>query len=160
MIPRSSGVGSVRWVIACAVEENAASPGAAPATGLPRVRAKKFGGSVGDSRRVRNRFFGRSSQATKLSYSALPLRKSRSVFRVLRSRRSRKGRSPSGDEPKKVKWTAFPSCSTTRTPFGRRSEEHTSELQSRGHLVCRLLLEKKKGRDFDLPALAEAGSYK
>src|SRR5207253_8833351 len=25
-----------------------------------------------------------------------------------------------------------------------RSEEHTSELQSRGHLVCRLLLEKKK----------------
>src|SRR5216684_5828494 len=29
-------------------------------------------------------------------------------------------------------------------PLGRRSEEHTSELQSRLHLVCRLLLEKKK----------------
>src|SRR5690554_7293729 len=28
--------------------------------------------------------------------------------------------------------------------FGIRSEEHTSELQSRPHLVCRLLLEKKK----------------
>src|SRR2546429_1496182 len=28
----------------------------------------------------------------------------------------------------------------------RRSEEHTSELQSRLHLVCRLLLEKKKKR--------------
>src|SRR5690625_6987659 len=28
--------------------------------------------------------------------------------------------------------------------FALRSEEHTSELQSRGHLVCRLLLEKKK----------------
>src|SRR5690625_2483395 len=28
-----------------------------------------------------------------------------------------------------------------------RSEEHTSELQSRGHLVCRLLLEKKKLSD-------------
>src|SRR5690625_5823238 len=28
--------------------------------------------------------------------------------------------------------------------FCTRSEEHTSELQSRGHLVCRLLLEKKK----------------
>src|SRR5690554_7309357 len=27
---------------------------------------------------------------------------------------------------------------------GNRSEEHTSELQSRPHLVCRLLLEKKK----------------
>src|SRR5690606_40840766 len=30
---------------------------------------------------------------------------------------------------------------------GRRSEEHTSELQSRENLVCRLLLEKKKRRD-------------
>src|SRR5436305_9397411 len=29
-------------------------------------------------------------------------------------------------------------------PYGSRSEEHTSELQSRPHLVCRLLLEKKK----------------
>src|SRR5438067_6141132 len=29
-------------------------------------------------------------------------------------------------------------------PAGRRSEEHTSELQSRFDLVCRLLLEKKK----------------
>src|SRR6266508_267471 len=29
-------------------------------------------------------------------------------------------------------------------PCPRRSEEHTSELQSRGHLVCRLLLEKKR----------------
>src|SRR5690625_5717220 len=30
--------------------------------------------------------------------------------------------------------------------WAARSEEHTSELQSRGHLVCRLLLEKKKSR--------------
>src|SRR2546429_5978179 len=30
---------------------------------------------------------------------------------------------------------------------GDRSEEHTSELQSRLHLVCRLLLEKKKNVD-------------
>src|SRR5690625_6038613 len=30
-----------------------------------------------------------------------------------------------------------------RTKVRFRSEEHTSELQSRGHLVCRLLLEKK-----------------
>src|SRR5687768_18086943 len=36
------------------------------------------------------------------------------------------------------------------TPAGKawRSEEHTSELQSRLHLVCRLLLEKKKKEDF------------
>src|SRR2546422_8604559 len=31
----------------------------------------------------------------------------------------------------------------------RRSEEHTSELQSRLHLVCRLLLEKKKKKLYD-----------
>src|SRR5437870_13637390 len=31
-----------------------------------------------------------------------------------------------------------------------RSEEHTSELQSRGHLVCRLLLEKKKLNSYKL----------
>src|SRR5690554_7925746 len=31
-----------------------------------------------------------------------------------------------------------------RHPHIHRSEEHTSELQSRPHLVCRLLLEKKK----------------
>src|SRR5256884_7569550 len=32
----------------------------------------------------------------------------------------------------------------SQAPFTKRSEEHTSELQSRLHLVCRLLLEKKK----------------
>src|SRR5437870_13379531 len=39
-----------------------------------------------------------------------------------------------------------PSSSRSRPNSARskRSEEHTSELQSRGHLVCRLLLEKKK----------------
>src|SRR2546422_10599571 len=34
--------------------------------------------------------------------------------------------------------------SRTRIQVASRSEEHTSELQSRLHLVCRLLLEKKK----------------
>src|SRR3712207_6938285 len=33
---------------------------------------------------------------------------------------------------------------TSATPLAWRSEEHTSELQSRQYLVCRLLLEKKK----------------
>src|SRR5438552_19168824 len=52
-----------------------------------------------------------------------------------------------------VNWPATridPSPSTTTLPvreppaMGARSEEHTSELQSPDHLVCRLLLEKKK----------------
>src|SRR5947199_5406830 len=37
-------------------------------------------------------------------------------------------------------------CLVGREHGGRRSEEHTSELQSLRHLVCRLLLEKKKRR--------------
>src|SRR5439155_19937077 len=42
--------------------------------------------------------------------------------------------------------TILCSRSVSRCTLARssRSEEHTSELQSRGHLVCRLLLEKKK----------------
>src|SRR3712207_7601376 len=42
---------------------------------------------------------------------------------------------------------AAPKCISGRTSYLRvrlRSEEHTSELQSRQYLVCRLLLEKKK----------------
>src|SRR5689334_23470761 len=35
-------------------------------------------------------------------------------------------------------------CTAGKTATRRRSEEHTSELQSQFHLVCRLLLEKKK----------------
>src|SRR5215510_132439 len=39
--------------------------------------------------------------------------------------------------------TAYDAASA-KLDSAKRSEEHTSELQSRGHLVCRLLLEKKK----------------
>src|SRR3712207_8875931 len=47
--------------------------------------------------------------------------------------------------------TVARSCRAPAAPDGRagalRSEEHTSELQSRQYLVCRLLLEKKKKDD-------------
>src|SRR2546422_7605764 len=57
----------------------------------------------------------------------------------------------------RAQWTRFKALSDTRTVrVGKqivhthgvtaRSEEHTSELQSRLHLVCRLLLEKKNSR--------------
>src|SRR5690625_6264539 len=44
----------------------------------------------------------------------------------------------------KVDLRAFPNDDVSSQIFNdvQRSEEHTSELQSRGHLVCRLLLEK------------------
>src|SRR5690625_6869468 len=38
----------------------------------------------------------------------------------------------------------YAACHCAASATAARSEEHTSELQSRGHLVCRLLLEKKK----------------
>src|SRR2546422_1604363 len=46
------------------------------------------------------------------------------------------GHSVSGSSPSTTR--------SNRSVVGPRSEEHTSELQSRLHLVCRLLLEKKK----------------
>src|SRR2546422_4706674 len=49
---------------------------------------------------------------------------------------------------RRVRWNL-----TRSTKAGTRSEEHTSELQSRLHLVCRLLLEKKKNRT-KLPTLS------
>src|SRR4051794_41516949 len=49
--------------------------------------------------------------------------------------------SPALTQPPSVQTgSTVPSCGTD----GGRSEEHTSELQSPVHLVCRLLLEKKK----------------
>src|SRR5215813_4670549 len=49
----------------------------------------------------------------------------------------------------------FVACLTTalRLVYPARSEEHTSELQSRPQLVCRLLLEKKKNIQFTLSSL-------
>src|SRR5687768_18056662 len=46
--------------------------------------------------------------------------------------------------PSEVDGSPSPTASCMKKPFDLRSEEHTSELQSRLHLVCRLLLEKKK----------------
>src|SRR5437870_12607258 len=53
---------------------------------------------------------------------------------LFRSRHSRPG----------SRYTHHHLSPTRRAECPMRSEEHTSELQSRGHLVCRLLLEKKK----------------
>src|SRR2546429_7343794 len=44
-------------------------------------------------------------------------------------------------------WPRRRSSSASSTSCAFRSEEHTSELQSRLHLVCRLLLEKKKKKN-------------
>src|SRR6266508_6034484 len=51
---------------------------------------------------------------------------------------------PPPASPPEDDWTIVTVPAWTVSLNFRRSEEHTSELQSRGHLVCRLLLEKKK----------------
>src|SRR5689334_24067872 len=45
---------------------------------------------------------------------------------------------------RRLRRAALPRDARARSRPRRRSEEHTSELQSQFHLVCRLLLEKKK----------------
>src|SRR5687768_17650601 len=60
----------------------------------------------------------------------------RSGWRGARIRRARAPRSPAA--------AANAASTASSSPAMVRSEEHTSELQSRLHLVCRLLLEKKK----------------
>src|SRR6478672_24290 len=58
---------------------------------------------------------------------------------LFRSPRPRSGRSFA-----LARWWTRPAAAPRRFTVPRRSEEHTSELQSRSDLVCRLLLEKKK----------------
>src|SRR2546422_7221228 len=61
--------------------------------------------------------------------------------RVLRTPRRRGRPAPPAAPPPTKRAAQENQC---RQRLRRRSEEHTSELQSRLHLVCRLLLEKKK----------------
>src|SRR3989442_10505804 len=70
------------------------------------------------------------------------------LFRSRGRRGVRRGRDPHGLEVRSARGPARRNL-VRRRPVGvaaDRSEEHTSELQSRPHLVCRLLLEKKKTR--------------
>src|SRR5438477_3779636 len=52
--------------------------------------------------------------------------------------------------PRPIRSSTSPPPPRPPRPGRRRSEEHTSELQSHVNLVCRLLLEKKKKRTVDL----------
>src|SRR2546429_4186397 len=68
------------------------------------------------------------------------------LFRSTPRKRRSPATAPGASKTPRVAANSWPgatraNCSATPTA---RSEEHTSELQSRLHLVCRLLLEKKK----------------
>ena len=59
------------------------------------------------------------------------------------------GDAPVSDKTRAKVETAIAALGYIPSSAARRSEEHTSELQSPGHLVCRLLLEKKKNNRQD-----------
>src|SRR3712207_7282876 len=83
-------------------------------------------------------------------HDALPISRRRTSTCCARAGRTASSRPParpagcSGWRPTAPTWST-----SSRT----RSEEHTSELQSRQYLVCRLLLEKKKQCSCDLSSL-------
>src|SRR2546425_7124286 len=66
------------------------------------------------------------------------------LFRSRCSDRSRVLGRPSGSTPATNRLCRRPACRPSLWRARKRSEEHTSELQSLAYLVCRLLLEKKK----------------
>src|SRR3712207_7545447 len=85
----------------------------------------------------------RPPRSTLFPYTTL-FRSRRMTVRRTRSAAST-GSSPSlTPHAVRTKSTSGESCRPSPYGVQRRSEEHTSELQSRQYLVCRLLLEKKK----------------
>src|SRR5437899_10687938 len=77
-------------------------------------------------------------------HDALPISLSRRTRRAKSSARSGRLRRRFSSA---IGWASASRRSSPATSRAARSEEHTSELQSLRHLVCRLLLEKKKITD-------------
>src|SRR2546429_5636162 len=83
----------------------------------------------------------RPPRSTLFPYTTLfRSRNQKNLREILEAARS--GKAPAGSNEQKIS-DFYASC-MDGTSIDARSEEHTSELQSRLHLVCRLLLEKKK----------------
>src|SRR3712207_7787079 len=100
----------------------------------------------------RSRFFFFNDTATTEIYTlslhdALPISGPSACRRSTWGRCARRGASRGWWTPRRTRRRRR--CPSRCFPCpGRRSEEHTSELQSRQYLVCRLLLEKKKQKPF------------
>src|SRR3712207_7351239 len=89
----------------------------------------------------------RPPRSTLFPYTTLFRSRPRGCGEGLRAARRRPGRAVrrrDGDEARSEGGRPAPRAARELTH--QRSEEHTSELQSRQYLVCRLLLEKKKSK--------------
>src|SRR5438445_9739460 len=79
-----------------------------------------------------------------------PTRRSSDLGRSQSGAASRETLGPDSCAPSGEKCQEIPRTRNLNGSIGVRSEEHTSELQSRQYLVCRLLLEKKKNTDITM----------
>src|SRR5258708_31547465 len=87
------------------------------------------------------------SRPTAIDERVVARRRVSSAGKALRSKNSRRCRAFASPTASIVPiGVSIQSALSHSRPFGPRSEEHTSELQSPDHLVCRLLLEKKKNK--------------
>src|SRR5258708_28054235 len=103
-------------------------------------------------RRPPNRIPARSSRSTVIA-SEMEVRRSIPSQSPMNSAEERRAENRTASTPgpfptfapaKEQDAPVSASCSFAGANVGNRSEEHTSELQSPDHLVCRLLLEKNK----------------
>src|SRR6266508_744683 len=128
--PVSAAVCRTAWCRP-AVHLNGTSRSRQPA--MNAATCSEVGNRSADSPPVRSLAAYPASATTSSARSQAPVRpiSTKALSESMQSSQARTTRSALRDR----------SCSS-------RSEEHTSELQSRGHLVCRLLLEKKKSNPF------------
>src|SRR3712207_8571120 len=75
---------------------------------------------------------------------------------LFRSSCSRCRSTPTWPPTAATPWPPCPGSTRGGSAWWGRSEEHTSELQSRQYLVCRLLLEKKKKTTYDRATNSDA----
>src|SRR2546422_3418791 len=90
----------------------------------------------------------RPPRSTLFPYTTLFRSRIRAGVTGLTRKSSRKGKRFSSSSASLVSATATSRACRFPPEWSARSEEHTSELQSRLHLVCRLLLEKKKKKKY------------
>src|SRR2546429_3510933 len=86
----------------------------------------------------------RPPRSTLFPYTTLFRSKSGDSRKYIPETRARRRSKAAGCHPRRTPRKGTFGPRSSGRPAASRSEEHTSELQSRLHLVCRLLLEKKK----------------
>src|SRR5207253_8402469 len=119
--------------------------------------AELYGEEQGITRQMQDEFALRSQRCAEEAYRAGRLQEEVVAVQLRNHRGEPSGEVFSDDDHRRPQ-TTMEGLAKLKPAFGKngtvtagnasgivdRSEEHTSELQSRGHLVCRLLLEKKK----------------